>query len=73
MSAGACAMTTRPGSGSTSAPDQAGAAAGTSVAPAQEPAVPAADLEREAAAAEELAAQLRARADALREGRPAVS
>jgi sec-independent protein translocase protein TatA len=53
--------------------DQAGGPTAAPTEPAQPPTVSAADLEREAAAAEELAVRLRARAAATPESPPAVS
>jgi sec-independent protein translocase protein TatA len=53
--------------------DQAGGTTAAPTEPAQPPTVSAADLEREAATAEELAARLRARAAATPESPPAVS
>jgi sec-independent protein translocase protein TatA len=58
------------------APDQTGGRAASTqeqASPQEQPAASAEDLEREAAAAEERAAQLRARATATREDRPDVS
>ena len=56
----------------TSTPSQTGTAA-AAAAPPQAPAVSVAELERQAAEAEELAARLRARADGLPEGRASAS